>query len=80
MTFLLHCICTKCILLLYPCRLPIVKVESLANNGSWVPLERSSSNLGTFGAFTRSELSLKVPTELSQKPTNCLHGPSWRVS
>ncbi|BDA47750.1 probable glycyl-glycine endopeptidase ALE-1 at C-terminar half [Coccomyxa sp. Obi] len=41
-------------------RLPIIKVESLANNGSWVPLHRDSRLLGTFKAFRRSEMSLRV--------------------
>lgn len=44
----------------FACRLPIIKVESLANNGSWVPLQRDSRLLGTFKAFRRSEMSLRV--------------------
>ena len=35
-------------------------MESLANNGSWVPLTHDGSRLGTFTGYRRSELSLKV--------------------
>jgi hypothetical protein len=40
------------------CRLPILKVESLDTNGSWIPLEQ----VGQDGllAFNRTALSLKV--------------------